>query len=53
MGGEALDPRKIRCSSVGECQDGESRVGWWLGEHPHRSRGISREEMGKEVTFEM
>ena len=25
--------------NVGECQDGEARVGGWLGEHLHRSRG--------------
>jgi hypothetical protein len=27
MGGEALGPMKVRCSSVGECQDREAGVG--------------------------
>jgi hypothetical protein len=39
MGGEALGPVKVRCSSVGECQGGEAGVGGWVGEHPHRSKG--------------
>jgi hypothetical protein len=27
------------CPSVGECQDDESGVSGWVGEHDHRSRG--------------
>jgi hypothetical protein len=46
MGGEALDPVKTSCPSVGECQGGEAGVGEWVGgrlagwveEHPPRSR---------------
>ena len=38
MGGEALGPVKALCPSVGECPDGELRVGGWVGEYPHRSR---------------
>ena len=39
MGGQALGLMKAGCLSVGECQDGEERVGRWSREHPHRSRG--------------
>ena len=36
---EALGPVKARCPSLGECQGGEVRVGGWMGEHAHRSKG--------------
>jgi hypothetical protein len=39
MRGEAFGPVKAQCPSVGECQDKEVEVGWWVGEHCHRSRG--------------
>jgi hypothetical protein len=39
VGGEALNPVKAQCPSVGECQGGEVGVGGWVREHPHRSRG--------------
>jgi hypothetical protein len=39
LGGEALDPVKDQCPSVGECQDGEAEEGGWMEEHPHRNRG--------------
>ena len=38
MGGEALDPVKAQCPSVGECQGGEAGVGGWVEEHPYRGR---------------
>ena len=37
MGEEALGP--ALCPSVGECKGREAGVGWWVGEHSHRSRG--------------
>ena len=39
MGGEALGLEKARCSSEGECQDGEAGMSGWVEEHSHRSRG--------------
>jgi hypothetical protein len=39
MGGEAPDPVKAGCPSVGECQGREAGVGGWVEEHSHRSRG--------------
>jgi hypothetical protein len=37
MGGEALDPVKVRCPSVvGNARAGRFECG---GEHPHRSKG--------------
>jgi hypothetical protein len=57
IGGEALDPMKVKCPSVGECRArGQS---WWVEEHSHRSRRkehgqwISREKPGKVIIFEM
>ena len=51
MGEEALGLVKALCPSVGERQGREVGVGWWVREHPHRSRG--REEPGKGITFEL
>jgi hypothetical protein len=55
MRGEALGPVKARSPSVGECQDRDSGVGGWVGEHPHRSRvkgdrigGFRRGSQGRE-----
>ena len=31
MGGEALGPECVRCTSVRECQGGETGVGRWVG----------------------
>jgi len=39
MEGEALGSVKAPCPNVEKCWDGEGRVGGWVGEHPHRSRG--------------
>jgi hypothetical protein len=62
MGGEALDPVKAQCPSVGECQGGEAGVGGWLGGGGgtliqegggfHRKGGLGGEP-GKGLTFEM
>jgi hypothetical protein len=55
---EALSPVKAWCPSVGECEVGRLEwVGWWVGEHPYRSRGRGgiegfRGEPGKGITFE-
>ena len=54
MGGEALGLVKAQCPSVGECQDGEARVGGLV------SRGLGdgiggflERKRGKGITFEM
>jgi hypothetical protein len=53
MGGEALGPVKVLCSSIGECQDQEWEcVGWGAGEGGG-DRGFSKGKLGKEITFEM
>jgi hypothetical protein len=36
--GEALGPESVQCPSVGECQDGKTRGGGRVGEHPPRGR---------------
>jgi hypothetical protein len=36
---QALCPVNVWFPSVGECQEGETGVGGWVGEHPHRSGG--------------
>jgi hypothetical protein len=38
--GAALEPEDVRCPSVGECQCWKAGVGRWMGEHPHRVRGM-------------
>jgi hypothetical protein len=53
--------RLDRCPSVGEFEGGKVRVGGWVEEHPHRSRGREGvlggfwewEKPGKGITFEM
>jgi hypothetical protein len=39
MGGKALGSEGIPCPSVGECQDGKTGGGGWVGESPHRGKG--------------
>jgi hypothetical protein len=46
MGGEALDPVKALCSSVGECQDREVGVGEMVSRG--RGDGIGDFQRGKE-----
>jgi hypothetical protein len=59
---EVRDPVKAQCPSVREWQGGEAGVGWWVGEHPHRSSGMRdkwvgfffwKGGLGKVITFEM
>ena len=50
MGGEALGPVKVLCSSVGECQGQEAGVGGLGGK---RDRGFLEGKPGKGITFEM
>jgi hypothetical protein len=52
MGREALDPVKVLCPSVGECQDQE----WeWVGcgAGGGGNRGFSEGKLEKGITFEM
>ena len=54
MGGEALDPVKVLCPSVGECQDREAGVGGLVSRG--RGNGIwgfSEEKWVKGIKFEM
>ena len=58
MGGEAFGHEGVLHSSVG--QGGKREVGVWVGEHPHRVRGMGgwyrgflRGRPGKEKTFEL
>jgi hypothetical protein len=52
MGREALDPVKVLCPSVGECQDQEwERVGCGAG--GGGNRGFSEGKLEKGITFEM
>ena len=52
MGGEALGPVKVLCSSIGECQ-GQEESGW-VGEQGNGGEymGFSEGKLGKVVTFE-
>ena len=50
MGGEALDPVKALCPSVGECQGQEAGVG---GLVEAGGGGFSEGKPGKGITFEM
>jgi hypothetical protein len=38
VGGEALGPEGVQCSSVGECQGGKKGGGGWVWEHPYRGK---------------
>ena len=51
MGGEALGPVKVLCSSIGECQGQEAGVSG-LGSRGSE-RGFSEGILGKGITFEM
>jgi hypothetical protein len=60
MEGEALGPGKDQCPSVGECQDGETGEGRWMGstlleagERGWDKEFLGRGELGKVITFEM
>jgi hypothetical protein len=53
MGGEALGPVKVPCSSIGECQGQEAGVSG-LGRRGRRGdRGFLEGKLGKGITFEM
>jgi hypothetical protein len=52
MGGEALGPVKVLCTSIGEGQDQE----WeWVGEQGEvgGDRGFLEGKLGRGITFEM
>jgi hypothetical protein len=55
VGGAALDPVGVQCSSVGECQGG--KVGGGAPSERQREgrwdRGFPEGRPGKKVTFEM
>jgi hypothetical protein len=60
MEGGAIGPVKVWSPSVGECLVREVRIGVWVGERPHRSRGredrigdVYGGEPGRGITFEM
>jgi hypothetical protein len=44
MGGEALGSGKVLCLSIEEWLGGESGVGGWVGEHPHRPSSLRGRE---------
>jgi hypothetical protein len=52
MGGEALGPVKVLCSSIGECQGQEAGVGG-LVSRGSGELGFSEGKPGKGITFEM
>jgi hypothetical protein len=53
MGGEALDPVKALCPSIGECQNQEwELVGWGAG-RGGGDGGFLEGKLGKGITFEM
>jgi hypothetical protein len=47
MGGEALDPVKALCPSVGECQDQEAGVGRLVSKGRQVEIGLFRGEIRK------
>ena len=58
-GRKALSPVEDQCSSVREFRGGEARVGGWVGEDSHRSRGergwnveFAEGKSGRGITFE-
>jgi hypothetical protein len=54
VGGEALDPLKVICPTIGECQGQEAGVGGLVSRR--RGEGIGgfwRGKLGKGITFEM
>jgi hypothetical protein len=54
MRGDALDPEKAQCLSVGECQDREAGVGGLVRRgRRHGNGGFSEGKQEKGITFEM
>jgi hypothetical protein len=53
MGGEALGPVKILCSSIRECQDQEWEWMGWGTRKGGGDRGFSEGKLGNGITFEM
>jgi hypothetical protein len=54
MGGEALDPVKVLCSSIGECQGQEAGVSGLGSRGSGEEIGdFSERKLGKGATFEM
>jgi hypothetical protein len=55
----SLGPEGIQNPNIEECRGVKTRLGRWLGEHPHRGRagaldrGFPEGRPGKEITFEM
>ena len=53
MGGEALDPVKALCPSIGECQEQEAGVCRLGSGEEGADKGFSEGKLGKGITFEM
>jgi hypothetical protein len=53
MGGEALEPVKVLCPSIGECQDWEWECVVLEQGEGDGDRGFSERKLGKGITFEM
>jgi hypothetical protein len=52
MGGEALGPMKVLCTSIGECQGWEAGVGRLMNRGRREEMGeFSEGEPGKEIAF--
>jgi hypothetical protein len=47
MGGEVLDPVKVLCPSIGECQGQEAEVGGLVSRGRAKGEVIFREEIRK------
>ena len=44
MGGEALGPVEVLCSSIGRFWSSRVGEGGWVGKHPHRGKGEEEED---------
>jgi hypothetical protein len=55
VGGEALSPVKVQCSSIGKCQGQEAGVGKQAGDQRKRDgdREFLEGKLGMDITFEM
>jgi hypothetical protein len=54
MRGETLDPVKVLCSNIGECQGQEVGVGGLVSRGRGKGdRGFSEGKLGKGIAFEM
>jgi hypothetical protein len=53
VGGEALGPVNVLCTSIGECQNQEWEWVGWLGRRRGRVRGFSEGKLEKGITFKM